>query len=193
METVNERIKLLRIDNKLTQKQFADRILVTQSYLSRIENGKETPNDKLTKLIALEFNVSTGWLEKGIGSKSIEENSYDYFEREYNKEHQEGLMNITKKFIEYLQNINNSFISIEVGGIMIEMENFLKGTDLETNKSRIILFQKIASIIMELFIQLNKIQPNMNKKDFNSLMWICTSIFHETLFEIEKLYFNPEN
>lgn len=191
METINERIKLLRIDNKLTQKQFADRILVTQSYLSRIENGKETPNDKLTKLIALEFNVATGWLEKGIGSKSIENNLFDYFERGHNKEQQEGLMNINKKFIEYLQIINNSSISVEIGGIMIEMEKFLKEIDLKNNKSRIILFQKISSIIIELFIQLNKIQPHMNKKDFDQLMWICTSVFHETLIEIEELYFNP--
>lgn len=76
---------------------------------------------------------------------------------------------------------------------MIEMERFLKEIDLETNKPRIILFQKISSIIIALFIQLNKIQSNMNKKDFNSLLWICTSVFHETLIEIEELYFNSEN
>lgn len=65
ISTLGERVKFIRKSNKLTQRQFADRILVTQSYLSRIENGKEMPNDKLTKLIALEFNFSIDWLKTG--------------------------------------------------------------------------------------------------------------------------------
>ena len=62
MESIGSRIKLLREQNNLNQKQFAERIMVSQSYLSRMERGSETPNNKLIKLIALEFNVPTDWI-----------------------------------------------------------------------------------------------------------------------------------
>ena len=68
MNNVGIRIKSLRENNNLSQKQFAERIMVSQSYLSRIERGIEVPNNKLIKLIALEFNVNTDWISKGKGN-----------------------------------------------------------------------------------------------------------------------------
>ncbi len=59
---INERIKELRKKEGLTQKQFAERILVTQTYLSKIETGVEVPTDKFVKLVSLEFGASLEWL-----------------------------------------------------------------------------------------------------------------------------------
>lgn len=62
MNSIGDRIKELRKSEDLTQKEFAKRLLVSQSYLSGIENGNEIPTNKLIKLICLEFGVNENWL-----------------------------------------------------------------------------------------------------------------------------------
>ena len=187
METINERIKLLRKDNNLTQKQFADRILVTQSYLSRIESGKEIPNDKLIKLIALEFNVPTGWIEKGIGSQVIDKSSYDYFDRGYSKELQEGLEDEIQELINYLHKQNDGIVSTNIQAIILEMRNFLDTFGTTEKSLHTIVFEKITGVIMELFMQLNGLSPNMERESFNSIAWICTSTLTDALNDIQEL------
>lgn len=65
--SIGNRIKLLRKSENLTQIDFANRLLISQSYLSGIENGNETPTDKLLKLICLEFGINEIWLSDAIG------------------------------------------------------------------------------------------------------------------------------
>lgn len=193
METINERIKLLRKDNDLTQKQFADRILVTQSYLSRIESGKEVPNDKLIKLIALEFNVPTGWLEKGIGSQVIDKSSYDYFDRGYSRELQEGLEEEIRELMDYLHKQNDGIVSTNIQGILLEMRNFLDAFEITDKSIHTIVFEKITGVIMELFVQLSELSGDTKRESFNSIAWLCTSTLTEALNDIRELYFNSDN
>jgi transcriptional regulator with XRE-family HTH domain len=65
MNAIAEKIKLIRIQNRLSQKEYGKRLTVSGSYISKIESGSETPSDMLIKLIALEFNVSEKWLISG--------------------------------------------------------------------------------------------------------------------------------
>jgi transcriptional regulator with XRE-family HTH domain len=71
MDTISDRIKHLRKSENLTQKDFAKRLLISQSYLSGLESGNETPTSKLLKLICLEFGVKESWLLNGT------DNMYD--------------------------------------------------------------------------------------------------------------------
>lgn len=64
---INERVKFLRKELKLTQKDFGNKIAVAQSYLTNIENGVRPVTDKIIKLICLEFNVNEVWLRTGEG------------------------------------------------------------------------------------------------------------------------------
>ncbi len=73
MSIVGERIKATRIKKELTQKEFSKRILVTPSYLSRVETGSEKPTDMLVKLISLEFNVPLNWLKGETDKYSFDE------------------------------------------------------------------------------------------------------------------------
>lgn len=75
MNDIGIRVKLLRKEFGLTQREFANRILVTPSYLSRVENGTENPSDKVLKLVAYEFGVNKEWLLSGIGEMLTE--TYD--------------------------------------------------------------------------------------------------------------------
>lgn len=68
MSNVGSRIKELRKSENLTQNEFAKRLLISQSYLSGIENENEIPTDKLIKLTCLEFGLNEDWLSLGNGS-----------------------------------------------------------------------------------------------------------------------------
>ena len=57
-----EKIKELRIKNKLTQQDFADKFFVTRQAVSRWEQGKSIPSIDVIELIAKEFDVSIDYL-----------------------------------------------------------------------------------------------------------------------------------
>lgn len=78
--TIGERIKFVRKNNNLNQKDFSKRLGISQTHVSKIENNVENPSDTLLRLIALEFNVSTEWLEKGDGNADIN-STFDYYQR----------------------------------------------------------------------------------------------------------------
>ena len=67
MSTIGQRLKTLRKEERLTQVDFAKRLLISQSYLSSVENDNETPTSKLLKLASLEFGVNEKWLLDGSG------------------------------------------------------------------------------------------------------------------------------
>lgn len=59
---VAERIKKLRIDKKLNQKEFANLINTTQDNISRIENNKKAVDINTLKEIAIKLEVPTDYL-----------------------------------------------------------------------------------------------------------------------------------
>ena len=56
--SLSERIKKLRNDNKLTQEQFADKMLVSRSVVSKWEKGTCYPSIDSLKYMSDVFNVS---------------------------------------------------------------------------------------------------------------------------------------
>ena len=81
METIGNRIRFIRKKQNLKQVDFANRVLVSASYISKVESGKEIPSDIFVKLVALEFDISYEWLKDGKGEIQISKTRYDYFER----------------------------------------------------------------------------------------------------------------
>jgi transcriptional regulator with XRE-family HTH domain len=65
---VNTRVNEIRQEFGLTQKQFAERIAISVSYLAGMELGNKNVNDRIIRLISTEFNISEHWLKTGIGS-----------------------------------------------------------------------------------------------------------------------------
>lgn len=63
MDTLGNRIKSLRNYMGYTQNEFAEKLNVTQSYLSKVEKDKAEPTEKVLKLIAFTFNCSLNWLK----------------------------------------------------------------------------------------------------------------------------------
>jgi transcriptional regulator with XRE-family HTH domain len=67
MDEVNEHIKELRITLKLSQRQFAKRIFVSQTLIGEIELGHRPVNNRIIHLISSQFKVNVEWLKKRSG------------------------------------------------------------------------------------------------------------------------------
>lgn len=77
---MGNRIKLLRIKQKKTQKYFADMLYISPSYLALIEQGKRTATLDVLAQIAKVCDVSTDYLLFGISNEQ-DENNFRTFRR----------------------------------------------------------------------------------------------------------------
>jgi transcriptional regulator with XRE-family HTH domain len=62
MENVGRKIKEIRLENKLTQKDFAELFFVSQDTISLWENGKSYPTVEYLIAISRRFNVSVDYI-----------------------------------------------------------------------------------------------------------------------------------
>ncbi len=62
MDVFSQRLKDIRIDNNLSQRDLAKELCVSQASIARWENGLQTPNIEYLKAIAVYFNVTTDFL-----------------------------------------------------------------------------------------------------------------------------------
>ena len=69
---MNERIKQVRLSAKLSQTEFAEKILVSRSAVCKMESGENSPSEQTVKLICQEFNVNGDWLRNGNGEMFVE-------------------------------------------------------------------------------------------------------------------------
>jgi transcriptional regulator with XRE-family HTH domain len=65
---INDRIKEIRKTIGLTQSRFAARSAISTSYLAGIELGDKKVNERIVRLICMEFGVDEHWLKTGEGS-----------------------------------------------------------------------------------------------------------------------------
>ena len=77
METINIRIKRLRVALHLTQDELASRLHIKRSTIANYENGRNIPVDSVKALIYREFSVSPDWLEYGSGEMFSPNASFD--------------------------------------------------------------------------------------------------------------------
>lgn len=78
---MNERIKQIRKHFNLTLDEFGDRLGITKSSLSKIENGINNPAERTLRLICREFGVSYAWLKDGTGEMLLEPDEDDAVNR----------------------------------------------------------------------------------------------------------------
>lgn len=67
MNTINERIRKVRIENNLNQQELAALIGITQSGVSHMEQNGRNVSDVTIKAICAKFSISEDWLRFGEG------------------------------------------------------------------------------------------------------------------------------
>jgi transcriptional regulator with XRE-family HTH domain len=65
--TANDRIKEARKALKMSQKDFAAAICISNTYLAGVENEARKANDRIIKLCSMVFGISETWLKDGKG------------------------------------------------------------------------------------------------------------------------------
>lgn len=72
MNSISDRISWCVKESGLTKTAFADKINVTQQYVSNLCLGKKIPSDRTIADICREFNVNEDWLRTGRGDPYIQ-------------------------------------------------------------------------------------------------------------------------
>lgn len=83
--TLGARFKQIRKTLKMTQKEFAESLGVTQTTISGIEKDVANTSLTLAKLISLKYNISEDWILNGTGQM-------EYFPREWSVDNISGLI-----------------------------------------------------------------------------------------------------
>ncbi|MCO8193738.1 helix-turn-helix domain-containing protein [Anaerofustis sp. NSJ-163] len=73
METIGDRLKNLRKENKLTQKDMAEKLGIHPNTISMYEKGNRNIPSTMIKKISDTFNVSTDYLLRGEEKKGKQE------------------------------------------------------------------------------------------------------------------------
>lgn len=114
MENVNNRIRILRKDKKISQKKFAESINLSQNHVCSLEKGLRNITNRTIDDICRVYKVNKDWLINGNGEMyineldelKIEDDEIKDFMRMYLKldiESKAHIMGLVKKQIE-LQN-----------------------------------------------------------------------------------------
>ena len=78
-----QRLKSLRKEHKLSQKELGLKLNLAESTISLYESGKRTPDNETLTNIAKFFNVSTDYLlDIDINKSNVVEKNYDNFENQ---------------------------------------------------------------------------------------------------------------
>lgn len=70
---IGDRVKHLRETNKLSQAEYANKIGISQSYLSSVERNKKIPGSEILIVLKSLFDVNGDWLLTGQGEMYAEE------------------------------------------------------------------------------------------------------------------------
>ena len=79
MKSINNRIAWCVKDSGLTKTDFAARINISQSFISRLVSGEKLPSDRTIADICREFNISEVWLRTGEGEPHMERDKDEEF------------------------------------------------------------------------------------------------------------------
>jgi len=71
-QSVNRRLLELRHALCLTQKEFGERIHITKGYVTSLEKGRQSLNDRIIKLLSDTYGVNPEWLKHGKGPMFLE-------------------------------------------------------------------------------------------------------------------------
>jgi len=62
---VCQRVRTVRLNNKLTQKEFALKLKTTRENLNQIERGTHAPSIQIMRMLKKNYGITYGWLIDG--------------------------------------------------------------------------------------------------------------------------------
>lgn len=191
MEEIGSRIRYLRKKLGLTQVEFAKNLGVSNSYVSKLEAGVETPSDILTTLISLKFGVSQIWLTCGLGSMAPER-----YDGEVKRYRNEGMQLAIDDFASLLEQLNSSELFAARKAVYGMLEKIKKVIEICSDDSNLCetiltLYIGIVSSITELLTnakEMYSVSPSIEGLHaFHQSYNIIQRNVHEDIAEISML------
>lgn len=182
---MNERIAILRSYLNMNQRDFSNKIKVSQSTLAMFETGQRIPQNIHISQICSEFNVNEDWIRFGSGDMFIKTDINErlklirlYFNlsqknfgsrltiaQNYLSNIEKGYRNVTDKIIKitcFEFNINEEWLRTGIGNMFTKQDDILQKVAIEYNleESDIEIFRN--------YLKLSKEERKVIKKYFFS-------------------------
>ena len=146
---INQRIKALRKDNKLTQAEFGERIGLKQSAASKLEQDGATVIDQNIRLICDTFHVRERWMRTGKGERDANDDAV-LFEKIRERFHLYGLTEEAARAWFYLDDAERRRIAEDAERIASTLKEHMKEGQ---SPQRIDIDQEVADYRAELEAQ----------------------------------------
>lgn len=76
MKEINKRVKQIRLSKNIKQKDMAKMLLIRQSSLSDIENGRVNVTERVMSALCKELSANINWLKTGEGDMFVENSTF---------------------------------------------------------------------------------------------------------------------
>lgn len=103
---MNERIKEIRKYHRLTQTDFANKLGLSQNFITQLETGSKKPSDRTISDICRIFSISETWLRSGEGEMKLKLTKNQEIAQFLNDVMAEDDEEFKKNFIEALASLN---------------------------------------------------------------------------------------
>lgn len=155
--SVGERIKTIRTDNGLTQKDFANLFGLSHSHISNLENNREKLSDTLLLFMCSKFGINYEWLKFG----KADDTSKD--ENTRNKS-LDNFYNVIRIFEDKFSELNNDELSKYTNSAFYALSLIL---DTYTNRDKEI--KETQELFLHNYGKQILIQVNLIKKKFQMM------------------------
>lgn len=105
---MKERIKEIRKFYKLTQTDFANKLGLSQNFITQLETGSKKPSDRTISDICRIYSINEKWLRSGEGEMRLELTKNQEIAQFLNDVMAEDDEDFKKNFVEVLANLNES-------------------------------------------------------------------------------------
>ena len=148
--TINERVKILRKELKLSQTEFAEKLSVSRDVINNIENNRAELKEHFIKFMCKEFDVNENWLRTGEGEmfKIDRETEIAKLTKQLLKEEENKLYEQNIKFICGIDEAGRGPLAgpVVVGAVILPKDSFIEGVNDSkkvSEKKREILFHSM--------------------------------------------------
>jgi transcriptional regulator with XRE-family HTH domain len=163
--SLGERIKSVRKECRLSQKEFGARINISDGHLSAIEKNKDKPSDRLIDLICINFGINEEWLRTGKGDKFIATPKSRLMFNEFIQNADEYLRNKPDDVQKMIVSIFNSCIELVDKVVAQDIRNGLKPDEYSSQTQKRLaviraMVDKIGQICLSDYLPVKELWEN---------------------------------
>ncbi|WP_369354395.1 helix-turn-helix domain-containing protein [Lysinibacillus capsici] len=107
---MNERMRYLRKTLGFNQKEMGDKIKLSQTHISSLENGARDATDRIISDICREFNVNEQWLRTGEGEIFIQPETFSLDEYAQKSQLSELELDIIKSYMDLNKDVRQAIL-----------------------------------------------------------------------------------